>query len=74
MNCLQKMRISDPTQRMRLASKVYSLIRDSSKYQDVTDADKDTIREVLKAMLTEKEYYSNPVVYSLLNRCLITLK
>ncbi|MDE5829174.1 MAG: hypothetical protein K2H48_04200 [Duncaniella sp.] len=74
MNCLQKMRISDPTQRMRLASKVYSLIRDSSKYQDVTDADKDTIREVLKAMLTEKEYYSNPVVYSLLNRCLVTLK
>lgn len=74
MHNLQMMEPSNSAYRFKLASNTYSLIQDSSKYPEVTAADRYTVREVLKAMISDKKYYSDPVVYSILNRCLITLE
>ncbi len=59
--------------RIALATKAYKVIRDTSKYPEVTDADKDAVREILKGMISEKKY-SETVLNKLLNQCLVTLK
>ena len=59
--------------RIALATKAFKVIRDTSKYPEVTTADKDTIREILKIMVSDSKY-SESVLNKLLNQCLIELK
>lgn len=59
--------------RIALATKAFKVIRDTSKYPEVTTADKDAIREILKVMVSDSKY-SESVLNKLLNQCLVELK
>lgn len=73
MSYLQGMSSTGPETRIALASKIYKVIRDTPKYSDVKDADKETVREILKGMTVDKEY-SETVFNRLLNQCLASIK
>lgn len=59
--------------RIALATKAFKVIRDTSKYSEVTDADKEAVREILKGMISDKKY-SESVLNKLLNQCLVEIK
>lgn len=59
--------------RIALATKAFKVIRDTSKYPEVTQADKDAIREILKVMVSDSKY-SESVLNKLLHQCLVELK
>lgn len=73
MSYFQGMTTAPSQTRIALASKAYKVIQDTSKYPEVTQADKDTVREILKGMIADKKY-SETVLNKLLNRCLIEIK
>lgn len=73
MSYLQGMTQANTQTRIALATKAYSLIGDISKYPDVSEADKNAAREILKGMISEKKY-SETVLNNLLNQCLIGIK
>lgn len=76
MSYLQTMTSANSQTRIALASKAYMLIRDASQYPDYSDvskSDKDTVREILKGMISDKKY-SETVLNELLNQCLVNLK
>lgn len=73
MSYFQSMTSANSQTRIALASKAYKVIRDTSKYTDVTEADKDAIREILKGMISDKKY-SETVLNRLLNKCLTGIK
>ena len=73
MSYLQGMSSASPQARVALATKTYKLIRDTNKYSDVKPSDKETAREILKVMISD-EKYSDSVLNTLLNQCLIGLK
>lgn len=76
MSYLQTMTSANSQTRIALASKAYMLIRDASQYPDYSDvskSDKDTVREILKSMISDKKY-SETVLNELLNQCLVNLK
>lgn len=73
MSYFQGMTSANSQTRIALATKAYKVIHDTSKYPDVTDADKSTIREILKAMIADKEY-SETVLNKLLHQCLNGIK
>ncbi len=73
MSYFQGMTSANSQTRIALATKAYKVIRDTSKYPEVADADKDAVREILKGMISEKKY-SETVLNKLLNQCLVTLK
>lgn len=66
--CFQGMPQANSQTRISLATKAYNLIKNVSQYQDVTVTDKNTIKEILKAMISDKEY-SETVLNKLLNQC-----
>lgn len=72
MSYFQSMTSANSQTRIALASNAYKVIRDTSKYPEVTDADKDTIREILEGMISDKNY-SETVLNRLLNQCLAGL-
>lgn len=73
MSCFQGMTSDNSQTRIALATKAYKVIRDTSKYTDVTDADKNTVREILKGMISDKKY-SETVLNKLLHQCLSGIK
>lgn len=73
MSYLQNMSEATSKTRIALATKAFKVIRDTSKYPEVTTADKDAIREILKVMVSDAKY-SESVLNKLLNQCLVELK
>ena len=73
MSYFQSMSDATSKTRIALATKAFKVIRDSSKYPEVTPADKDAIREILKVMVSDGKY-SESVLNKLLNQCLVELK
>lgn len=73
MSYLQAMSTENSQTRISLATKAYTLIQNVSKYPDATEQDKDTAREVLKAMISDRKY-SDPVLNRLLTQSLASLK
>lgn len=73
MSYFQSMTSANSQTRIALATKAYNVIRDTSKYPDVTDTDKDAVREILKGMIADKKY-SETVLNKLLNQCLVSIK
>ena len=73
MSYFQSMSEATSKTRIALATKAFKVIRDTSKYPEVTPADKDAIREILKVMVSDSKY-SESVLNKLLNQCLVELK
>lgn len=73
MSYLQSMPSANSQTRIALASKAYRLIQESTNYPEVTEADKVAAREILKGMISDKEY-SETVLNKLLNQCLTNIK
>lgn len=73
MTYFQGMTSANTQTRIALATKAFKTIRDTSKYPEVMDADKEAVREILKGMISDKKY-SEPVLNKLLNQCLIEIK
>lgn len=73
MSYFQGMPSANSQTRISLATKAFKVIRDTSKYPEVTDADKDAVREILKGMIAEKKY-SETVLNKLLTQCLVAIK
>ena len=73
MGYLQSMSTADTQTRISLATKAYEHIQAIKGYPVVSLEDKNTARVVLKNMLSERKYYSDPMVNSLLNSCLTSL-
>lgn len=71
--CLKNIGTAKPKIRISLATKAFKIIQNTSSYPEVSESDKDAIREVLKGMISDKKY-SETVLYNLLNRCLIEIK
>lgn len=69
----QSMTSANTQTRIALASKTYNVIRDTGKYPEVSDADKDAVREILKGMISDKKY-SETVLNKLLIQCLTGIK
>lgn len=74
MSYFQSMTSGSTQARVALATKAYELIKKSKNYPDVTDTDKDAAREIIKSMLNERKYNTEPVLRQLLNSCLTALK
>lgn len=74
MTYFQSMTNGSTQTRVALATKAYELIKKSKDYPEVTDTDKDAVREIIMGMLNERKYNSEPVVRQLLNSCLMALK
>lgn len=73
MSLLQTMSQANPQTRIALATRAYELIQKTKDYNDVTESEKETIREILKAMISDKEY-SETILNKLLSECLQNLK
>lgn len=73
MSYFQNMTSANTQTRIALATKAFKLIQDSAKYPDVTQSEKEAVREILKGMISE-EKYSEPMLNTLLNQSLIILK
>ncbi|MDE5585305.1 MAG: hypothetical protein K2I92_03065 [Muribaculaceae bacterium] len=73
MSYFQSMADANSKTRIALATKAFKVIRDTSKYPEVTTADKGAIREILKVMVSDIKY-SESVLNKLLNQCLVELK
>lgn len=73
MSCFQSMPSVSSQARISLATRAFNVIKETSEYSDVTQADKNAIREILKAMLSEKKY-SETILNRLLNQCLVNIK
>lgn len=75
MSCLESMTMATTSQmRISLASRTLKLIMDADKKTNATDAEKNVVREILKGMISDKQYYSNNMLYTILNQCLVALK
>ncbi|MDE7153140.1 MAG: hypothetical protein K2O00_01695 [Muribaculaceae bacterium] len=73
MSYFQTMTQANSQTRIALATKAHKLILNVSKYPDVTEAEKNTVREILKSMISDSKY-SESVLNELLNQCLVNLK
>lgn len=73
MSYFQSMTSASTQTRIALASKAFKVIRDTSKYPEVTEADKDAVRAILKGMISDKKY-SESVLNKLLTQCLVEIK
>ena len=69
MGYLQAMDSANSKRRITYARNAYKVIRNVSKYSDVTEGDKEAIRVILKAMIADKKY-SETVLNRLLQQCL----
>lgn len=72
MSCLQSMSQANGQTRIALATRAYELIKNIKDYPDVTVSDKETVTEILKAMIADKKY-SETILNQLLSQCLVTL-
>ncbi len=72
MTYLQNMHTASVSTRISLATKAYKQIGEMNKYP-VTEVDKATAREILKAMISDSKY-SETVLNKLLQKCLAGIK
>lgn len=74
MACINGMapNISNKTN-IALATKAYRLIREMKNYPEVTDQDKNTLRQIFKKMSTGK-YYHDDILLELLRQCETAIK
>lgn len=72
MTYLQSMHTASTSTRISLATKAYKQIGEMNKYP-VTEADKTTASEILKAMISDSKY-SETVLNKLLQQCLAGIK
>lgn len=73
MSYFQSMTSANSQVRISLATKAYNVIRDTQKYPEVTENDKNTVREILKGMIADRKY-SETMLNTLLNQCLIGIE
>ncbi|MDE6653373.1 MAG: hypothetical protein K2K37_03180 [Muribaculaceae bacterium] len=73
MSYFQSMASSSPQVKISLATKAYNVIRDTQEYPEVTENDKNTVREILKGMIADKKY-SDTMLNTLLNQCLVGIE
>lgn len=73
MSYFQGMTSADSQTRIALATKAYNMIQKTPKYPEVTDREKNTVREIIKGMISDKKY-SETILNNLLTQCLVTLK
>lgn len=73
MQYLQLISTSEGAAAVSLATKAYGIVKDISKYPDVTVSDKNMVREILKAMISDKKY-SDLLINKLLVECLNGIK
>ncbi|MCM1356383.1 MAG: hypothetical protein NC212_08270 [Staphylococcus sp.] len=73
MSYFQSMTTENTQTRIALATKAYTVIRDTAQYPEVTEADKYAIREILEGMLSDRKY-SETVLNRLLHQCLEGIK
>ncbi|MDE6668535.1 MAG: hypothetical protein K2K26_02490 [Muribaculaceae bacterium] len=73
-SCLQGMESVGARTQVALATKAYNLVKDIKEFPEVTKQDKVAITEIIKEMLSNKEYNSNTILVKILNQCLIGLK
>lgn len=69
---LQGMQAATPKTSLALAAKAFKLIQEADKDKNVSMADKNAIREILKVMISSPQY--SETVNALLNQCLVVLK
>lgn len=69
---LQGMQAATPKTSLALAAKAFKLIQEADKDRNVSLADKNAIREILKVMISSPQY--SETVNALLNQCLVVLK
>lgn len=74
MNYVQAMPGVGAQSRISLASRIYSLAKNAGKYPNVTEGDKNTVREVLKVLINDSKYSSDPILRKLLQQSLVELK
>lgn len=72
MTTLNAISNANPRSRVVLAVKAYDMIKEACKSPEMTDVDKDTIRDILKVMLNDKKY-ADPMLNEILSRCLVVL-
>lgn len=70
---LQNIKNVSSRTRIALATKAYTHINNLPKCPDVTDHDKNTAREILRVMISDKDL-SDPMLNKLLNQCLAGIK
>ena len=73
MSYFQSMASSSPQVKISLATKAYNVIRDTQEYPEVTENDKNTVREILKGMIADRKY-SDTKLNTLLNQCLVGIE
>ncbi len=73
MSCFQSMTSANSQTRIALATKAFNVIKDTPNYPEVTEADKNAVREILKVMISDNKY-SETVLNTLLNQCLIGIE
>lgn len=73
MSYFQSMASSSPQVKISLATKAYNVIRDTQEYPEVTENDKNTVREILKGMIADRKY-SDTMLNTLLNQCLVGIE
>lgn len=72
MSYFQGMTSANTQTRIALATKAFNVIKDTANYPEVTEADKEAVREILAGMISDKKY-SESVLNALLNQCLVAL-
>ncbi len=70
---LQNISSASSQTRIALATKAYKLIQDRGLYPEMTASDKNTVREILKGMISDNKY-SETILNKILNQCLVSLK
>ncbi len=63
----------DTKRRIFYATKAYKIISEMDKYQNVTELDKNSAREIFKVLISKKEN-SDPILNTLLRQCLNGIK
>ncbi len=72
MSYFQGMTSANTQTRIALATKAFNVIKKTGYYSEVTEADKEAVREILAGMISDKKY-SESVLSALLNQCLVAL-
>ncbi|MDE6298689.1 MAG: hypothetical protein K2M10_03460 [Muribaculaceae bacterium] len=66
-------KIKSADAQIAVATKAYKMIKNLADYPNVTNSEKETVREVLKGMIANDQY-SDIILNKLLNQCLNSLK
>ena len=73
MSLFQSMSQANSQTRIALATRAYELIKKTNDYPDTTETDKESVREILKAMISDNKY-SETILNKLLKQCLQNIK